>query len=178
MLVAGAIRFFEIDLKKVVALSTLSQLGLMGVGLGIGLFNLTFFHIIRHAFIKRAFLILVGLLLHNNFGAQDKRLMRVLRENERFCLRGLILCSLALCGISLTRGLVRKEAFLFQRRALRRERLLFLGLLLVVSFTLIYCGRLLRARVQSVLLRQGTMRGRAKTVRRRGGLLLLRICRA
>lgn len=178
MLVAGAIRFLEIDLKKVVALSTLRQLGFMGAGLGIGLFSLTFFHIIRHAFIKRAFLILVGLLLHRNFRAQDKRLIRVFSDNERFCLRGLILCSLALCGIRLTRGLVRKEAFLFQRRALRRERFLFLRLFLVVSFTLIYCGRLLRARVQSILLRQGTLGGRTKTVRRRGGLLFLRVCRA
>lgn len=73
MVVAGRIRMFEMDLKKVVALSTLRQLGFLSVGVGVGAYALSFFHILGHAFTKRALLIVVGVLLHKNLGRQDKR---------------------------------------------------------------------------------------------------------
>jgi NADH:ubiquinone oxidoreductase subunit 5 (subunit L)/multisubunit Na+/H+ antiporter MnhA subunit len=178
MLVAGAVRLLEMDLKKVIALSTLRQLGLLGIGLGFGIFSLTLFHIMSHALIKRALFILVGVLLHTNFGSQDKRLIQVLRKRTRFCFRGLVFCSLALCGLGLTRGLVRKEAFLLQRRGFRGERSALLGFILVVSLTFIYCGRLLSVSLQPILPRRARKRGRRKALRRRGILLVLGIVRA
>lgn len=178
MLIAGGVRLFEIDLKKVVALSTLRQLGFMGVGLGAGILTLVLFHIIRHAFIKRALFILVGVLLHINFGAQDKRLMRVFSKSERFCLRGLIVCSFSLCGLGFTRGFVRKEALLLQQRAFQGRAPALLGFFLVVSLTLIYCGRLLMVGVQNIFCRRGRAERRTKIIRRSALLLFLRVRRA
>lgn len=76
MVVAGRISLFEIDLKKIVALSTLSQLGFLAVAVGAGAFALSLFHIMSHAFTKSALFIVVGVILHKNFGVQDKRGMR------------------------------------------------------------------------------------------------------
>ena len=72
---AGGIRILEIDLKKIVALSTLRQLGFLITSIGIRLCALTLFHIRVHALIKRALFITVGVVLHKNRGVQDKRLL-------------------------------------------------------------------------------------------------------
>lgn len=178
MFIAGVISLLEIDLKKVIALSTLRQLGFMGRGLGMGLFNLVFFHIMSHALVKRAFFILVGVFLHACFSTQEKRLMRVRSSAESWCFRGFVICSLALCGLGFTRGFISKEAILFRGERLRRSCGALVVFLLVVSFTLVYCGRILSAGVQSVLSRELGVGGSTKTVRRRASLLFLRVCRA
>ena len=142
IIVAGRIRIFEIDLKKIVALSTLRQLGFLRVGVAVGVFSLALFHIIRHALTKSALFIVVGVILHKNLGSQDKRLLCWRGGGQSYSFLSLCVCILSLCGVGLTRGAVRKEIVLL-RGAEREFSFLVIGLFMVgVAFTFIYCVRL------------------------------------
>lgn len=66
---------FENDLKKIIALSTLSQLGVIMFTLGLGFPGLSFFHLITHAIFKALIFICAGTVIHNQGGVQDVRLM-------------------------------------------------------------------------------------------------------
>lgn len=65
---------FETDLKKIVALSTLSQLGVMFLGLGVGRFLISYFHLLTHAFFKALLFLCTGAIIHRRKDYQDLRL--------------------------------------------------------------------------------------------------------
>lgn len=67
----------EVDMKKIVALSTLSQLGLMVVALGVGCPIVAYFHLVAHAFFKALMFMCVGRLIHSSGDFQDLRQVRV-----------------------------------------------------------------------------------------------------
>ncbi len=69
--IAGLAALIEIDFKKLVALSTLSQIGILFFILGLGRKWLTIFHLISHAFFKRCLFLVVGRGLHFIFSQQD-----------------------------------------------------------------------------------------------------------
>ena len=73
ILVSGICGIFESDLKKVIALSTLSQLGLIMVILGAGLKNFCFFHLVIHALFKSRLFIGIGVKIHEFSNFQDSR---------------------------------------------------------------------------------------------------------
>uniref|UniRef100_UPI0030FEA983 NADH dehydrogenase subunit 5 n=1 Tax=Austropallene halanychi TaxID=3135633 RepID=UPI0030FEA983 len=75
MFLAGISAFFEYDLKKIIALSTLSQLGVMMFSMSMGLKYLAFFHLIIHAFFKALMFLSGGSLMHGYSGSQDIRYM-------------------------------------------------------------------------------------------------------
>ena len=97
-LLGGWAATYENDLKKVIALSTLSQLGVMVFCLGLGLPSLALFHLYTHALFKALLFIAAGHVLMAAFGAQDIRLLggvgmlmpftRVIFGVSRFCLVG------------------------------------------------------------------------------------------
>ena len=101
----------ERDLKKVVALSTLSQLGLIFVCLGSLNKSYCFFHIISHACFKALLFICIGTSIHSVYGTQDYR-----RFNRLFAAKDLrtftIVSSLSLLGFMYTSGCYRKEKIL------------------------------------------------------------------
>lgn len=66
MIMAGVSAISETDVKKIVALSTLRQLGLMFSSLGIGLVSICFRHLILHAFIKALLFIGIGIVIHSS----------------------------------------------------------------------------------------------------------------
>lgn len=172
--VAGIRSLLEIDLKKVVALSTLRQLGFMLVGLSLGLLSIVLFHIIRHAFMKRALFILVGCYLHRNWGRQDKRRVRFRVLTTPYLLSSVVIRCIALRGIRLTRGIVTKEALLL---SIRGDTLSFFGraaLRLGVCCTLLYCYRIIKV-CEVVGLYFYLLGTRVKSVVRRGLLVGLRI---
>ena len=74
-LMAGLSALYENDLKKVVAFSTLRQLGLMFIGLGLSIPLLSFFHLITHALFKALLFICAGTVIHCMGGNQDIRLI-------------------------------------------------------------------------------------------------------
>merc|ERR1712157_225677 len=73
IVIAGIAALIEIDIKKIIALSTLRQLGIMMIVLGIGNPILSFFHLISHAFFKAMLFICAGIIIHNIKDYQDIR---------------------------------------------------------------------------------------------------------
>merc|ERR1712243_438014 len=70
---AGCAAMLEIDIKKVIALSTLSQLGIMIIVIGAGAPILAYFHLLSHAFFKAILFICAGTIIHNIKDYQDIR---------------------------------------------------------------------------------------------------------
>nr|AIZ58757.1 NADH dehydrogenase subunit 5 [Ornithodoros kalahariensis] len=74
-LMAGVGAVLEMDLKKIIALSTLSQLGLMMIILSLGEEELAFFHLLTHAVFKAMLFLCAGYMIHSSLGVQDIRFM-------------------------------------------------------------------------------------------------------
>ena len=81
MLVSGIRGVFEVDLKKVIALSTLSQLGLIMIILGGGFRELVIFHLVIHALFKSSIFIGIGCKIHEYRNVQDRRILRTSWKN-------------------------------------------------------------------------------------------------
>ncbi len=112
VLIAGAVSLVEQDGKKIIALSTLSQLGFIISGLGLGVVGLTYFHILSHAFLKSCMFIQVGLYIHGFFSLQDFRGYSSSYFGRLSRCVILLVCLMSLCGLVFRRGFVRKEALL------------------------------------------------------------------
>ncbi len=80
---AGLIAFRQNDIKKVLAYSTVSQLGLMFFALGIGAYGAAFFHLLTHAFFKALLFLGAGSVIHGLSGEQDIRQMGGLRHHMK-----------------------------------------------------------------------------------------------
>ncbi len=112
MLMAGVSAIFEYDMKKIVALSTLRQLGLIISSLGAGLEALAFFHLLTHAFFKSLLFIATGRLIHAVGGGQDLRVASI-RFMSLPVTRALVVLRRArLMGLPFIRGFYSKDAFL------------------------------------------------------------------
>ena len=112
ILVSGVRANFESDIKKIIALSTLSQLGLIIITLGIGLKRLAFFHLVRHAMFKASLFICAGFIIHRIKGTQDSRKIRGLRKGAPFL--GLVfgVINIALAGFPFLAGFYSKDIIL------------------------------------------------------------------
>lgn len=75
IVIARVRAFLERDLKKIVALSTLSQLGVIILSLGLGSYFARFFHLLRHAFFKALLFLGTGSIIHNRLDYQDMRVI-------------------------------------------------------------------------------------------------------
>uniref|UniRef100_A0AC35UIH3 NADH:ubiquinone reductase (H(+)-translocating) n=1 Tax=Rhabditophanes sp. KR3021 TaxID=114890 RepID=A0AC35UIH3_9BILA len=103
---------FEEDLKKVVALRTLSQIGFSIVTLGLGLNFIALIHLLSHALFKRCLFIQVGYLIHCSFGQQDGRNYNNLGNLPFFIQIQILVTLFCLCGLIFSRGAVRKDFIL------------------------------------------------------------------
>ena len=112
ILIASISALFEIDLKKMVALSTLSQLGVMILRLGIGAFMARFFHLLTHAFFKALLFLATGSVIHRRNRYQDLRTIGRLRKIIPLT-RGFVLLSLvSLMGLPFISAFFSKELIL------------------------------------------------------------------
>lgn len=102
----------EEDLKKVVALRTLSQIGFSIVTLGLGLRFISFIHLVRHALFKRCLFMQVGYIIHCSFGQQDGRNYSNNGNLPNFIQLQLLVTLFCLCGLIFSRGAVRKDFIL------------------------------------------------------------------
>lgn len=111
IILGGVAALSEVDMKKVVAMSTLSQLGFMVFVVSIGGWSLGFFHIVFHAFFKRAIFLRLGSLIHQLRGGQDSRFFGSLLFS-RFS--KLVFCSrcLSLMGFPFSLGFYSKDLIL------------------------------------------------------------------
>jgi NADH-ubiquinone oxidoreductase chain 5 len=112
ILIAGATALYEIDIKKVIALSTLSQLGVIITILGLNRPILAYFHLLRHAFFKAILFMCAGIVIHNIKDYQDIRKIRSILNNIPLVYSVIIVANLRLCGLPFLRGFYSKDLIL------------------------------------------------------------------
>nr|YP_009350852.1 NADH dehydrogenase subunit 5 [Ophiotermes grandilabius]AQP27945.1 NADH dehydrogenase subunit 5 [Ophiotermes grandilabius] len=104
MFMAGLGANFEFDLSSIIALSTLSQLGLMIMTISIGLSGLAFFHLLTHALFKALLFMCAGGVIHSMGDSQDIRFMGGLSVYMPFTSVSLMVSNFALCGMPFLAG--------------------------------------------------------------------------
>lgn len=104
--------FLETDLKKIIALSTLSQLGLMMVTLSLGWAELAFLHLLSHALFKALLFISAGSVIHRVEGCQDVRSMGCLVKPKSLRVALINVSNLSLCGMPYLAGFYSKDLIL------------------------------------------------------------------
>jgi NADH-ubiquinone oxidoreductase chain 5 len=109
---AGLGANFEYDLKKIIALSTLRQLGLIIRILSIGFVSLTFFHLLTHALFKALLFMCAGVVIHSIKNFQDIRYMGALSIQLPITIGCFNVANLALCGIPFLAGFYSKDIIL------------------------------------------------------------------
>nr|WRW55948.1 NADH dehydrogenase subunit 5 [Pseudocuneopsis yangshuoensis] len=112
LLMAGLSACFEVDLKKIIALSTLSQLGLMMFTVGIGFPTIAVFHLFTHALFKALLFLCAGSIIHSTMDTQDGRILGSLGYLLPFSSGSLVLSSVALCGMPFLSGFYSKDLIL------------------------------------------------------------------
>jgi NADH-quinone oxidoreductase subunit L len=109
---AATIGLAQTDIKKVFAYSTVSQLGYMFVGLGVGAFSAGIFHLMTHAFFKALLFLGAGAVIHGLHGEQDLRQMGGLFKHMKITAITLLCASFAISGFPFTSGFFSKDAIL------------------------------------------------------------------
>nr|YP_009093773.1 NADH dehydrogenase subunit 5 [Ulomoides dermestoides]AIS67605.1 NADH dehydrogenase subunit 5 [Ulomoides dermestoides] len=112
MFMSGLGASFEFDLKKIIALSTLSQLGLMMSILALGSYKLAFFHLLTHALFKALLFMCAGNVIHNLLNCQDIRFMGGLVNFMPLTCVYFNISSLSLCGLPFLSGFYSKDLIL------------------------------------------------------------------
>ena len=141
MLIAGGAALFELDIKKIIALSTLRQLGVIFFSLGLGLPYMRFFHLVAHAYFKAILFIAAGAVIHRVKDYQD------LRKMGRFqgvmpVLAGVIITrNLRLCGLPFIAGFYSKDVILERIMMNSSNIFVWVGAMLGTLLTVLYSCR-------------------------------------
>jgi len=101
---------FQYDLKRIIAFSTCSQLGLMIVAIGLSNYQLALFHFSNHAFFKALLFLSAGVIIHGFFGEQDIRRMGALKKLFPLCYTTFFIGNLSLAGFPFTSGYYSKDS--------------------------------------------------------------------
>nr|ALQ78848.1 NADH dehydrogenase subunit 5 [Glycera cf. tridactyla FS19] len=109
MFMAGMSALVETDLKKIIALSTLSQLGVMMASISLNLPNLAFFHLITHAMFKALLFVCAGSMIHLHHHNQDLRSMGNSADQLPLTMACLLSANMALCGLPFMAGFYSKD---------------------------------------------------------------------
>ena len=110
--IAGCAAMLEMDIKKVIALSTLSQLGIIIIIIGGGAPVLAYFHLLSHAFFKAMLFICAGIIIHNIKDYQDIRKISRLKNFIPIVTSVILIANISLCGLPFLRGFYSKDAIL------------------------------------------------------------------
>lgn len=140
-LLAAAIAITQNDIKKVLAYSTVSQLGYMFLGLGVGAFTGAFFHVITHAFFKALLFLGAGSVIHAMQDEQDMRSMGGLKSKLPITYGTMLIGTIAIAGIPPLSGFFSKDEIL--AHAFVENRILWALGLLGALFTAFYMFRML-----------------------------------
>jgi NADH-quinone oxidoreductase subunit L len=112
LLLAGLIALVQVDIKRVIAYSTMSQIGYMFLGAGIGAYANSMFHLMTHAFFKALLFMAAGIVIHALAGEQDMRKMGGLRALMPRTYVASLIGALALVGIFPFAGFFSKDSIL------------------------------------------------------------------
>lgn len=111
-IMAATVAIVQTDLKKVLAYSTVSQLGFMMLAVGVGAYGAGIFHLVTHAFFKAVLFLGAGSVMHALHGETDMRKMGGLREKMPSTWITMLLGAMALAGIPLMAGYFSKDAIM------------------------------------------------------------------
>nr|YP_010959080.1 NADH dehydrogenase subunit 5 [Pseudophilothrips ichini]WND64423.1 NADH dehydrogenase subunit 5 [Pseudophilothrips ichini] len=143
MFMSGLSANYEMDLKKIIALSTLSQLGLMMMILSMNLIMLSFFHMITHALFKALLFLCSGIMLHNLKNNQDIRYMGMMIKFMPYTVMCFNIANLSLCGFIFLSGFFSKDLIIENFILDNKNLLIFIILLVSTSLTVSYTFRLI-----------------------------------
>ncbi len=136
---AATIALVQTDLKRILAYSTISQLGYMFLGVGVGAYTAGIFHLTTHAFFKALLFLGAGSVMHALHGELDIRKMGGLREKLPTTYRTFLIGAAALAGFPLLSGFFSKDEILF--RAFEHNIVLYLLGTLTAFITAFYSFR-------------------------------------
>jgi len=139
-LIAATIAFSENDIKRILAYSTVSQLGLMFLAAGLGATDAAIFHVATHAFFKALLFLCAGNIIHALKGEQDIRYMGGLRHKMPWTFRLMTIGGLSLAGFPGLAGFFSKDAILM---AATQSPVLLATALIVSFITAAYTSRML-----------------------------------
>jgi NADH-quinone oxidoreductase subunit L len=143
-LLAAVIAVAQTDIKKVLAYSTVSQLGYMFLGLGVGATGAAVFHLVTHAFFKGLLFLGAGSVIHAMGGEQDMRRMGGLRQHLPITFWTMAIGTLAIAGVPPLAGFFSKDEIIWGAFVAPRARPLLGVVGYGVAFlTAVYMGRLL-----------------------------------
>nr|YP_009538033.1 NADH dehydrogenase subunit 5 [Litinga cottini]AYN60776.1 NADH dehydrogenase subunit 5 [Litinga cottini] len=143
MMMAGICANYEFDLKKIIALSTLSQLGLMMSILSMGFYDLAFFHLLTHAMFKALLFMCAGVIIHMMNNNQDIRMMGGISFYIPLTSLCMNISNLALCGIPFLAGFYSKDMILEMVMMSNLNLLIFYLYYFSTGLTMFYTIRLL-----------------------------------
>merc|ERR1712176_906768 len=138
---------FEIDIKKIIALSTLRQLGVIIIILGAIEPLLSFFHLLSHAYFKAILFMCAGMVIHNIKDYQDIRKIRIISRIIPLTFRVMTVANLSLCGLPFLSGFYSKDMILevmiisTRKESIYvsddRDKLMITGILFLFPFSII-----------------------------------------
>nr|YP_010222518.1 NADH dehydrogenase subunit 5 [Calacta lugubris]UCC45929.1 NADH dehydrogenase subunit 5 [Calacta lugubris] len=149
MFMSGAVACFEFDLKKVIALSTLSQLGFMMGVLFLGYPLISYYHLLSHAFFKALLFLCAGVIIHSMEDSQDIRYMGFVVKHLPYTCSCFFISNFSLCGFPFLSGFYSKDLLLDYVSSGGFNLLIYIlyfssvGLTVCYTFRLIYycvCG--------------------------------------
>jgi len=139
-LLAAFIAVTQNDIKKVLAYSTVSQLGYMFLGLGVGAFTGAFFHVLTHAFFKALLFLGAGSVIHAMSNEQDLRAMGGLKKKLPITFVTMLIGTIAIAGIPPLAGFFSKDEIL--ANAFVHNKVLWVGGFIGALFTAFYMFRM------------------------------------
>jgi NADH-quinone oxidoreductase subunit L len=140
-LIAALIAITQTDIKKVLAYSTVSQLGYMFLGLGVGAYTGSFFHVLTHAFFKALLFLGAGAVIHAMHHEQDMRHMGGLKAKLKITFATMMVGTIAIAGIPPFSGFFSKDEIL--AHAYQENKVLWAIGLITAFLTAFYMFRMM-----------------------------------
>ncbi|TKC01938.1 NADH-quinone oxidoreductase subunit L [Pedobacter cryotolerans] len=140
-LIAAIIALTQTDIKKVLAYSTVSQLGYMFLGLGVGAYTGSFFHVLTHAFFKALLFLGAGSVIHAMHHEQDMRHMGGLKAKLKTTFATMMIGTIAIAGLPPFSGFFSKDEIL--AHAYQENKVLWAIGLLTAFLTAFYMFRMM-----------------------------------
>lgn len=149
ILIAGIAAIIETDLKKIIALSTLSQLGIIIASIALSQPILALFHLLTHALFKALLFICAGTLIHYANHSQDLRTIGNLQQQLPVTISIIFIANLALCGFPFLAGFYSKDLILESRLFFSNNSLIVSIIFIATLLTAAYSIRITLSRIVS-----------------------------
>nr|YP_007026850.1 NADH dehydrogenase subunit 5 [Metacrangonyx ilvanus]CCI69553.1 NADH dehydrogenase subunit 5 [Metacrangonyx ilvanus] len=157
MVMSGWMANFEMDMKKIIALSTLSQLGLMMMIISLGQPELAFFHLITHAMFKSTIFMCAGVMIHNMNGSQDLRLSGNFFISGPFLGLYFAISNLSLCGFPFLAGFFSKDLLLESILSQNMNLLFIMMSMIGTGLTVSYSFRVMYFMSNKIIMSSNTI---------------------